>query len=136
MSVALDMFGYDLESKNDSLNVTQISFMSFYVALSSTDNTDNTTIEPITITKTTTIITRKNNGKDRGRGFDFNSPSKGCVSSAKNNCSLSNNNKTKMVGELKIYGTQSSAIQGFPFEADNFRVNFTNFMKEQLGNTS
>lgn len=109
--------------------------MSFYVALSSTDNTDNTTIEPITITKTTTIITRKNNGKDRGRGFDFNSPSKGCVPSTKNNCSLSNNNKSKKVGELKIYGTQSSAIQGFPFQADDFRVNFTNFMKEQLGNT-
>ena len=108
--------------------------MIFYVALSSTDNTDNTTIEPITITKTTTIITRKNNGKDRGRGFDFNAPSEGCVSSAKNNCSLSNNNKSKKLGELKIYGTQSSAIQGFPFEADHFRVNFTNFMKEQLGN--
>ena len=107
--------------------------MKFY-ARSLTDNTDNTTIEPITITKTTTIITRTNNGKERGRGLNFNSKSKGCSSSSKNNCSLSENNKSKKLSELKIYGTQSSAIQGLQSDADRFRINFTNFMKEQSGN--
>ena len=107
--------------------------MKFY-ARSLTDNTDNTTIEPITITKTTTIITRKNNGKERGRGLNFNSQSKGCNSSSQNNCSSSENNKSKKLSELKIYGTQSSAIQGLQSDADRFRINFTNFMKEQSGN--
>ena len=107
--------------------------MKFY-ARSLTDNTDNTTIEPITITKTTTIITRKNNGKERGRGLNFNSQSKGCNSSSQNNCSSSENNKSKKLSELKIYGTQSSAIQGLQSDADRFRINFTNFMKDHSGN--
>ena len=38
------------------------------------------------------------------------------------------------MSELKIYGAQSSEIQGLQSDADRFRINFTKFMKEQSGN--
>ena len=70
-----------------------------------------------------TNTTQETGKREEGRGLNFNEFIEFSKPSSTNNCSQNNNNK---VGDLKIYGTQSSAIYGTD---DTY-----NSIHEQLGN--